>query len=130
MLTEWAKGFAGEASKEDIEEDTSAIRIRCGRNVAMDAAGAGQGGIVGHTLRVVLGYGSISQFARSSWNRKSIISGCTVEAGCPWNLSADKSKTRESSEGNGGVHFQPKNPNMLAVSGCQKTRRAEEGRRV
>lgn len=92
MVKKWAEGV-GEPSKEDIEEDTSAIRIRGGRNVAMYAARAGKGGIVGLTLRVVLGYGSIPQFPR---------------IGCPWNLSTDKSEPRKSSEGNSGVHLQRK----------------------
>ena len=74
-LTKWAKRFTRKASKEDIEENACAVRVRRGRNIALNAAGAGKRGIVGHALWVVLGDSSIPQFACCAWNRKSIVCG-------------------------------------------------------
>lgn len=74
-LTKWAKRFTGKAGEVDVEEYACAVCVRRGRNIALNAAGAGKGGIVGHALWVVLSDSSIPKFACCAWDRKSIVCG-------------------------------------------------------
>ena len=74
-LTKRAERLGGEASKVDIEEYAGAVGIRSCGDVAMDAAGAGKGGVVGDALWVVLGNGSIPKFACCARYWESVVGG-------------------------------------------------------